>query len=47
MTVLWLLQFSIVTLQIALGILFALAKGDFCGSVFETQLSELKLKLND
>nr|XP_058964322.1 uncharacterized protein LOC131791033 isoform X2 [Pocillopora verrucosa] len=38
MTVLWLLQFSIVTLQIVLGILFALAKGDFCGSVFETQL---------
>ena len=47
MTVLWLLQFSIVTLQIVLGILFALAKGDFCGSVFETQLGELKLKLND
>ena len=33
------------TLQIVLGILFALAKGDFCECVFETQESELKLKL--
>ena len=32
-------------LQIVLGILFALAKGDFCGCVFETQEGELKLKL--
>ena len=46
MAVLWLVQFSTVTpLSIVFGILFVLAKGDFCGSVFETQLGEFKLKL--
>ena len=47
MIVLWLIQFSIVILQIILGILFVLAKGNFFGSVFETQGGELKLKLNN
>ena len=40
MTVLWLTQFAIVTLNILLGILFVLAKKDFCGSVYETRVGE-------
>lgn len=47
MAVLWLGQFSTVTLNVVLGVLFVLAKGDFCGSVFETQLGELKLKMSE
>ena len=37
MAVLWPIQFTFVTLNILLGILFFVANRDFCGSVFETQ----------
>ena len=40
MAVLWLTQFTIVALYILLRILLVLAKKDFCGSVFETQVGE-------
>ena len=40
MAVLWLIQSTIATLNIILGILFVLANKDFCGSIVETRVGE-------
>ncbi len=41
-----LIQLAIVTLNILLVVLFAMANTDFCGSVFETQVGEYKTNGN-